>query len=342
LVPRLPSKHERLRPDEEKDDKEKEDGEKDRERKRKRKRDERQPIRWSLRLFNHREYRTEEVSRLKEKETFQYNKRTFSHGLVLRFYRETSIDPRFPVLSSEALRLFMQSEHPFILQSTLPCLEHWMFEHGEAVTVKNMPGVRSVILEVAENEGTCSVEVGEHSENTYSGVHVIPMRLLLKIVRPGDYVRVVAGVHVGLEGLVTQSNGAEVHVFELTPHNDSSDAENPWQTPKGTLARVQHNSVSVFACIVGHVIYSYEQDAILHVNSVKVIPPPFTMDHGPWYDVRVVVESEKDSHYDVYHGCVGVIKRVRRTAPNKLGITVYLFRFDSSTEFELVHLLDQR
>ncbi|KAK7017533.1 hypothetical protein VNI00_018585 [Paramarasmius palmivorus] len=318
LVPRLASKHERLQLVEGKE------GD-DKERERKRKRDQKRPTRWSLRLFDHREYRTEEISKLKEKETFRYNKRTFSHGLVLRFFLETSLDPRFPVLSPESLRLFVQSRHPFILQSTLPCLEHWKFEHGEAVTVKNMPGVMSVVLEVAENEGTCRVEVGEWSQDTYSDVHVIPMRLLLKVVRPGDYVQVVAGVHVGLEGLVTQSNGAEIHIFELTSDNDNRDTQTPWQTPKGKLARIQHN-----------------MDAILHVNSVKVIPPPFTMDHGPWYDVRVVVESEKDSHYDVYHGCVGEIKRVRRTAPNKLGITVYLFRFDSSTEFEPVHLLDER
>ncbi|KAK7032632.1 hypothetical protein VNI00_012897 [Paramarasmius palmivorus] len=326
LVPRLPTDHERvqsgLAPGSEKPAlREKGDAPS----KRKRKREENRLIKWSLNLFNPKDHKKDEVTRLQEHATFQYNKRTYSHGLVLRFYRETSLDPRFAILSAESLRFFTRSRHPFILQSTLPCLEHWKFEYGEAVTVKNLPGINSVILEVAENEGTCHVEVGERSLDTYSDIHVVPMRLLLKVVRPGDYVRVVAGVHIGLEGLVTQLSGAEVHVFELTPDDANDDAQSPWQTPKGKLARVQHN-----------------MDAILHVNSVKVIPPPFIMDHGPWYDVRVVVESEKDSHYDVYHGCVGVIKRVRRTGPNKLGVTVYLFRFDSSTEFELRHLLDQR
>ncbi|KAK7024543.1 hypothetical protein VNI00_016218 [Paramarasmius palmivorus] len=297
----------------------------ERKRKRKRKRDQDQPVKWSLHLFNPEDYKKEEVTMLQEHATFQYSKRTYSHGLVLRFYRETSLDPRFAVLPKESLRLFMRSRHPFILRSTLPCLEHWKFEYGEVVTVKNMPGVDSTVLDVAENEGTCRVEVGDRTVDTRSDIHVVPMRLLLKVVRPGDYVQVVAGLHSGLEGLVTQSSGAEVHVFELTPDDNNIGTNSHWQTPKGKLARVEH-----------------DMDAIVHVNSVKVIPPPFTMDHGPWYDVRVVVQSEKDSHYDVYHGCVGQIKRVRRTAPNKLGITVYLFRFDSSTEFEPIHLLDER
>ena len=66
------------------------------------------------------------------------------------------------------------------------------------------------------------------------------------------------------------------------------------------------------------------------------------MDRGPWYDVNVVVCSANDAHYDRYHGRPGVVKRVRRLAPNQLGVFVYLVGLDATVQFELRHLFDER
>ncbi|EEB88870.1 hypothetical protein MPER_13106, partial [Moniliophthora perniciosa FA553] len=286
-------------------------------------------VRPEPRLFDPTKLLQSKVTKI-EANMFRYQRAIYSYGLRVKFFPETSLDPRLPCLSSNLWMKFIDSRHPFVVLADLPCLDYWSFEEGEVVTVCDVPGLIGAVISVDRELKSCVVTLGsknaggeDHESNAYAGLLSVPMKKLEKVVKVGDYVSVVAGTNKGKEGLVTDKHGTDLHIFSIAPSPTELDEPGSAGRQKGTLFRVQKYS-----------------DVIVHSNSVKLSTPPFVLDHGPWFNVWVVVNTVK--------GVVTLkkkeervkIKYVRRTGPNKLGVFVYMITLDATAEFEPQDLLD--
>ncbi|EEB88868.1 hypothetical protein MPER_13108 [Moniliophthora perniciosa FA553] len=292
-------------------------------------------VRPEPRLFDPSKFLPGKVTRI-EAHMFKYQRGTYSYGLRVKFFPETSLDPRLPSLSSNLKLMFIESQHPFVVIGDLPCLEYWSFEEGEVVMIGDIPGLVGAIVSVDREQQRCIVEFGKKGDdeelNTYAGLLSVPMRKLEKVVKIGDYVKIVAGVKKDIEGLVTEKGGTELHVFGIAPAPSELDEPSSAGNQKGRPFRVQK-----------------ESDVVVHVNSVELSSPPFVLDHGPWFNVWVVVNTvkgvltiKKKNEKIKYHGLEGQVKYVRRTGPNKLGVFVYIPVLDATTEFEPQDLLDKK
>uniref|UniRef100_A0A0W0FCX2 Chromatin elongation factor spt5 n=1 Tax=Moniliophthora roreri TaxID=221103 RepID=A0A0W0FCX2_MONRR len=281
-----------------------------------------------------------------ETNMFKYKCSVYSYGLCVKFFPETSLDSCLPSLSSNLRLMFIESQHPFVVLVDLPCVDHWSFEEREVVVVCDVPSLAGAIISANREQQSCVVEFGGNSEDNklvpYSELLTVPMRKLEKVVRVGDYVNVVAGMKKGEEGLVTEKNGTNLHIFHIEPSLCELGEPSSAGNQKGKLFRAQKQS-----------------DLVVHMNSVKLGSPPFTLDHGPWFNVRVVVNTVKgvstfekkqervkvhvrDAYLHQYHGLHGQVKHVHRTGPNKLGVFVYIAVLDATTEFEPQDLLDEK
>uniref|UniRef100_A0A0W0FBS4 Uncharacterized protein n=1 Tax=Moniliophthora roreri TaxID=221103 RepID=A0A0W0FBS4_MONRR len=279
------------------------------------------------RLFDPFKHPQGEVTKI-ETNMFKYKHSVYSYGLHVKFFLETSLDPHLPSLSSNLRLMFIESQHPFVVLADLPCIDHWSFEDADC------------------EQQSCVVEFGGNSEDNelvpYSGLLTVPMRKLEKVVRVGDYVNVVAGMKKGEEELVTEKNGTDLHIFCIEPSLCKLGEPSSAGNQKGKLFCAQKQS-----------------DLVVHTNSVKLGSPPFTLDHGPWFNVRVVVNTVKgvstfekkqervklrirDTYLHQYHGLHRQVKHVRRTGPNKLGVFVYIAVLDVTTELEPQDLLDEK
>ncbi|KAK1228952.1 hypothetical protein PQX77_007992 [Marasmius sp. AFHP31] len=135
--------------------------------------------------------------------TFRFQRKTFSHGLLIKFFRDISLSPT-RTLPSNLGELFLRSEHPFLRSFPLPLPEFFVFLAGDLVYLPG-DGRNGVIEET--NGMVCVVDFGNDEK------HARAVELLQKVVVPGDSIRVVAGEHSGREGLVVERHASVLHVF---------------------------------------------------------------------------------------------------------------------------------
>ncbi|KAK1234555.1 hypothetical protein PQX77_002239 [Marasmius sp. AFHP31] len=198
-----------------------------------------------LRLFNPEDF-DEGVERDFD-HTFRFQRKTFSHGLLIKFVRKRSLTAT-RVLPSDLGALFLRSEHPFLRHFPLPLPEFFVFQVGDKVTL--LGDGRSGIIEEVEGE-TCVIHFGNDER------HVQPVGNLQKDVVPGDSIQVVAGDHLGKEGLVVERHDSLLHVF----------------------ARDDSRSRVTF---------------FVHINSVKIHRLSFDPHEDvPWLNLEVVIIDEK-------------------------------------------------
>ncbi|KAL0564883.1 transcription elongation factor spt5, partial [Marasmius crinis-equi] len=168
-----------------------------------------------------------------DQHTFRFRGKTFSHGLLVKFFQELSIEP------------FFTSKHPFVRKFPFPLAEFFAFDAGDEVDESGRVGI---IREVLSDMGL--VDFGA------DGTHTYPLGLLQKHVVPGDSIKVVSGQHQGEEGLVAERHGSLLYIsqrhtktgvdffvhinsvkvqqesFDMTPHQDV-----PWINTKVIITR---------------------------------------------------------------------------------------------------------
>lgn len=140
---------------------------------------------------------------------------TFEAGFLCKTFHLLSLEPA-KIMPSELLPLFRQSTHPLIRLSTMPIPAHWSFQAGEHVMVSNgVTMVSGIILETAVgDQGACLVDTDE-------GHKLFPPFQLVKDVKPGDFVEIVAGEHAGKAGFVLSRNQA---ILAIAPGRFGVDA----------------------------------------------------------------------------------------------------------------------
>ncbi|KAL0568566.1 hypothetical protein V5O48_013418 [Marasmius crinis-equi] len=137
-----------------------------------------------------------------EPQTFRFRDKTFSHGLLVKFFEERSVETVY-FAPSEVHNEFSKSKHPFVCLFPFPLPEFYAFEVGDKVEAAGQVGkVKEVLADM------CLVDYGD------AGMHTGPSRLLQKHIIPGDPIRVVVGEHEGQEGLVAERHGSLLYVSQ--------------------------------------------------------------------------------------------------------------------------------
>ncbi|KAJ3713042.1 hypothetical protein C8R42DRAFT_727377 [Lentinula raphanica] len=147
---------------------------------------------------------------------YTYGSEVYQSGLIMLLFAPASLAVAHTI-SGENHRLFIESKHAFVLERrhSIPVPEHWSFHEGDEVRViSEAPHhsgplryglVRSVLRRCCEVEFVV--------DGGFKELIAIPMNLLVKEVTPGDYVKVVAGIHDELCGLVGEKNGRVVGII---------------------------------------------------------------------------------------------------------------------------------
>ncbi|KAL0563142.1 transcription elongation factor spt5, partial [Marasmius crinis-equi] len=137
-----------------------------------------------------------------EPRTFRFRDKTFSHGLLVKFFEERSLETVY-FAPSEVHDEFSKSKHPFVRTFPFPLPDFYAFEVGDRVEAAGQVGK---VTEVSAD--MCLVDYGD------AGMHTSPSRLLQKHIVPGDSIRVVVGEHEGQEGLVAERHGSLLYVSQ--------------------------------------------------------------------------------------------------------------------------------
>ncbi|KAJ8093964.1 hypothetical protein PM082_009847 [Marasmius tenuissimus] len=193
--------------------------------------------------------------------TFRFRKQTFSHGLVIKFLRDTSVTPT-RVVPSHLGELFLRSKHPFLASFPLPLPEYFVFRIGDKV----LPSGESragVIEEIGDELCVVTFKESNSEKQNY------PLASVEKIVVPGDTVEVLAGEHLGKEGFVSERHGSVLCVLA----RDDRHAK--------TNFFVNVNSVKV-----GPLSFDLHEDMPWRNLEVSII-------HGRYRDMRAVVKSAR-------------------------------------------------
>ncbi|KAL0061842.1 hypothetical protein AAF712_011284 [Marasmius tenuissimus] len=137
--------------------------------------------------------------------TFCFQRQTFSHGLLVKFFSELSVTPTQTV-SSDFCELFLNSKHPFVKRFPFPLPEFFVFLVGDKV----LPSGASRTGVITELSGeSCVVGFGDMKEEQ----HPHSLANVQKVVVPGDAIQVLAGEHSGKEGLVIERHGSILYVI---------------------------------------------------------------------------------------------------------------------------------
>ncbi|KAK1220232.1 hypothetical protein PQX77_017018 [Marasmius sp. AFHP31] len=135
--------------------------------------------------------------------TFRFERKTFSYGLLIKFFRDLSLAPT-RTLAPDLGELFLRSEHPFLRSFPLPLPEFFGFLPGDLVYLPE--DGRSGVIDQT-NGMECVIDFGDDEK------HIRTVELLQKVIVPGDSIRVMAGEHSGKEGLVVERHASVLHIF---------------------------------------------------------------------------------------------------------------------------------
>ncbi|KAJ3717363.1 hypothetical protein C8R42DRAFT_724266 [Lentinula raphanica] len=181
-----------------------------------------------------------------------------------------------------------------IEMSSMPLPSFWQFEPGEKVLIHSDEGQRfgtviSFILKTPRSDPACEVDIeGERWP--------ILIRNLEKEILLGQYIEVVAGVHIGKKGFVVGK----------------------CDTLLGICIGQDTNGLVSKRCSVENVLTFSHQDFRVHANSVMLAVPDYSHTKVPWLNVEVMLVSGP------HVGSTGVIKDVAVNSTRSLSITVSL------------------
>jgi len=142
---------------------------------------------------------------------YSYKSWTFEFGLQLKVFNPSSVSPARE-MSTNVFALFMEAqrlagERFLFEEATMPLPSCWRFEVGEPVIIYDKDGNAREGMVCATPEGNqCEVDV------LGKGVQVVQVRNLVKSIILGEYIEVLAGVHVGKVGFVVAQNEAHLGV----------------------------------------------------------------------------------------------------------------------------------
>ncbi|KAJ3764689.1 hypothetical protein FB446DRAFT_795847 [Lentinula raphanica] len=161
-------------------------------------------------------------------EYYTYRNKAYQSGLILMYLSAASLSVARGI-SGQNRNLLIESEHPFVLERRhgLPIPEHWQFNEGDEVLIleeetqdSRLPSASHYGLVTSVLEGNCEVE---HELNGSVKELIVVRMDMVKNITPGDYVKVLAGIHAELSGLVGEKSG---RVIGLIP--DNSYTVNVW------------------------------------------------------------------------------------------------------------------
>ncbi|KAJ3738650.1 hypothetical protein EV360DRAFT_90525 [Lentinula raphanica] len=141
----------------------------------------------------------------------------FQSGLIMMYLSPASLSVARGI-SGQIRSLLIQSENPFVLERrhSMPIPEHWKFNEGDEVLIfdEEFTGSSPCGLVRSVLNGSCEVE--HELDGSVKDLVIVRMDKLVKSVAPGDYVKVLVGIHAELSGIVGEKNG---RVLGLIPDN---------------------------------------------------------------------------------------------------------------------------
>ncbi|KAJ3816524.1 hypothetical protein F5880DRAFT_1512586, partial [Lentinula raphanica] len=213
------------------------------------------PSRPPPQLFNPAKCVQDELIRHKRNHVFSYKSWRFEYGLQVKAFNSISLCPAREIPPS-ICRLFMDAKSlagagHLIEMSSMPLPSFWKFEPGEKVLIHSDEGQRfgtviSFIPKTPRSDFSCEVDIeGERWP--------ILIRNLEKEILLGQYIEVVAGVHLGKKGFVVGK----------------------CDTLLGICIGQDTNGL----------------DFRVHANSVKLAVPDYSHTQVPWLNVEVTLVS---------------------------------------------------
>ncbi len=160
-----------------------------------------------LKLFDHETAKQDyamEPRRIQENiYSLARGKDRFEHGLILRPYSFDSVLSAVSTISLECFRLFRISGHPKLIlsKSAFPRPLEWHFTEGEEVYIlEDLPWW---IGKVSYKSGRLSTLRNNSAEvETEEGIVVVSWMSICRVIRIGDFVEVIGGLHKEQRGWV--------------------------------------------------------------------------------------------------------------------------------------------
>ncbi|KAJ3832859.1 hypothetical protein F5878DRAFT_634028 [Lentinula raphanica] len=327
------------------------------------------PFRPPPQLFNPAKCVQDELIRHKRDHVYSYRSWRFEYGLQVKVFNSISLCPAREIPPS-ICRLFMDAKSlagagHLIEMSSMPLPSFWKFEPGEKVLVHSDEGQRfgTVILSIPKgprSDPACEVDIeGERWP--------ILIRNLEKEIILGQYIEVLAGVHVGKKGFVVgkcdtllgicighDTNGLDFRVHANSVKlavPDYSHTKVPWLNVEVTLVSGPHIGSTGFIKDVAvnstrslsiTVSLSNKQECVVGHHAVRERSTRrLLMDHQPlqrhqqqfnvevpWKDVEVTIQSGR------FMNCSAIVKNVRRDFRGGLRLSLWVPRYRCSIDID--------
>ncbi|KIK56765.1 hypothetical protein GYMLUDRAFT_61807 [Collybiopsis luxurians FD-317 M1] len=305
-----------------------------------------------------------------EKHIYTYKSWKFENGLQVKFYNPQSLSPAREIPAS-LFRLFMESndmagsEDEVFEASSMPWPSFWLFVPGDRVIIHSEDGKKcGTVLTTPDCSSRypgCEVNVDNE------GLHHVLLRHLEKNVILGEFVEVLAGVHIGKKGFVAakvdallgiclgqRTSGVDfwVHVNSVKlSAPDYFNTEIPWLNVEvqlrsgpyagwtGFVQDVAVNSARSLSitvrlpqgqiCTVGyHAIRErWTQRLLLDHQPLKRHQQQFNVE-VPWKEVEVLIQS---GHF---LGCRGIVKNIRVDFRGSLCLSLWVPDYNCSIDID--------
>ncbi|KAJ3764674.1 hypothetical protein FB446DRAFT_32740 [Lentinula raphanica] len=327
------------------------------------------PSRPPPQLFNPAKCVQDELIRHKRDHVFSYKSWRFEYGLQVKVFNSISLCPAREIPPS-ICRLFMDAKSlagagHLIEMSSMPLPSFWQFEPGEKVLIHSDEGQRfgtviSFIPKTPRSDPACEVDIeGERWP--------ILIRNLEKEILLGQYIEVVAGVHIGKKGFVVgkcdtllgicigqDTNGLDFRVHAnsvMLAVPDYSHTKVPWLDVEVMLVSGPHvGSTGVIKDVAVNSTRSLsitvslpnKQECVVGYHTVRERSTRrLLMDHQPlqrhqqqfnvevpWKDVEVTIQSGR------FMNNSAIVKNVRRDFRGGLCLSLWVPRYRCSIDID--------
>jgi transcription elongation factor len=165
----------------------------------------------TLKLFNHKTHKLHyniEPCRI-HKKIYSVGNNRFEHGLIVRSYRFDAVSTGVSTIPLESFGLFNISGHPKLTssKSAIPRPSEWCFLEGEEVYNLHDPIPTRWPEPPSYKSGFISKLRDDAVElDTKEGTVIVPWMSIYKVLRIGDFVEVMGGLHKEQKGWVNEVN----------------------------------------------------------------------------------------------------------------------------------------
>ena len=159
-----------------------------------------------LKLFDHEIYNAIKPRRISEN-IYSVGNDRFEHGLIVRSYGFDVVSTGISTIPLESFNLFRASGHPQLTssKSAFPRPSEWSLLEGDEVY--NLDDPITTTWPYSYKSGFISKLRDDAAElDTKEGIVVVPWIAICKVVRIGDFVEVIAGLHKEQKGWVDEIN----------------------------------------------------------------------------------------------------------------------------------------